>query len=108
MGLLGDFAKGFVIMTVVFWIFLIIESVYMKKIAFAVLLLVGLIIPLSMIGFEYLRNRKKRDPRQQLKILRGLIESKHSRKTNSTNDLDGEDCLRAQKEGKIKSAKNRT
>ena len=63
MGLLGDFAKGFVIITVVFWIFLIIESVYMKKIAFAVLLLVGLIIPLSMIGFEYLRNRKKERPK---------------------------------------------
>jgi len=59
LGLLGDFAKGFVIMTVVFWIFLIIEFVYMNKIAFAVLFLVGLIIPLSMIGFEYLRNRKK-------------------------------------------------
>ena len=59
MGLLGDFAKGFVIMTVVFWIFLIINFVFMKKIAFAILLLVGLIIPLSMIGFEYLRNRKK-------------------------------------------------
>ncbi|MDH5664109.1 MAG: hypothetical protein OEY90_06560 [Candidatus Bathyarchaeota archaeon] len=63
MGLLGDFAKGFVIMTVVFWIFLIINFVFMKKIAFAILLLVGLIIPLSMIGFEYLRNRKKEKPK---------------------------------------------
>ena len=59
MGLLGDFAKGFVIMTVVFWIFLIVEFVYMRQMAFAILLLVGLIIPLSMIGFEYLSNRKK-------------------------------------------------
>ena len=59
MGLLGDFAKGFVIMTVVFWFFLIIEFVYMRQIAFAILLLVGLLIPLSMIGFEYLKDRKK-------------------------------------------------
>ena len=59
MGLLGDFAKGFVIMTVVFWVFLIIEFVYIKQIALAILLLIGLIIPLSMIGFEYLKNRKK-------------------------------------------------
>jgi len=59
MGLLGDFAKGFVIMTVAFWIFLIIEFVFMKKIAFAILLLGGLMIPLSMICYEYLKNRKK-------------------------------------------------
>ena len=59
MGLLGDFAKGFVIMTVVFWIFATIAFIYMKLIALALLLLVGLIIPLSMIAFEYLKNRKK-------------------------------------------------
>jgi hypothetical protein len=59
LGLLGDFAKGFVIMAVVFWFFLIIEFVYMRQIAFAILLLVGLLIPLSMIGFEYLKDRKK-------------------------------------------------
>jgi len=59
MGLLGDFAKGFVIMTVVFWIFAIIAFIYMKLIALALLLLVGLIIPLFIMAFEYLRNRKK-------------------------------------------------
>ena len=59
MGLLGDFAKGFVIMTVVFWIFAIIELIYIKQIALALLFLIGLIIPLSMIAFEYFSNRKK-------------------------------------------------
>jgi len=59
MGLPGDFAKGFLIMTVVFWIFAIIELICMKLIALALLFLVGLIIPLSMIAFEYLKNRKK-------------------------------------------------
>ena len=59
MGLLGDFAKGFVIMAVVLWIFAIIEFICMKLIALALLLLVGLIIPLSMIAFEYLKNLKK-------------------------------------------------
>jgi len=58
MGLLGDFAKGFVIMTVVFWIFLIIEFIIMKQIAVALLFLITLIIPLSMIAYEYLKNRK--------------------------------------------------
>lgn len=58
MGLIGDFAKGFVIMTVVFWIFAIIEFIYMNQIVLAILLLIGLIISLSMIAFEYLKNRK--------------------------------------------------
>jgi ABC-type multidrug transport system permease subunit len=59
MGFLGDFAKGFVIMTAVFWIFAIIELVYIKQIALATLFLIGLIIPLSMISYEYMKNRKK-------------------------------------------------
>jgi len=59
MGLLGDFAKGFVIMAVVFWIFAIIEFICIKLIALALLLLIGLTIPLSLIAFEYLKNRKK-------------------------------------------------
>jgi len=59
LGLLGDFAKGFVIMTIVLWIFAIIELVCIKQVALAMIFLVGLIIPLSMIGFEYLKARKK-------------------------------------------------
>jgi len=58
MGLIGDFAKGFVIMTVVFWIFLIIEFIIIRQIAVALLFLITLIIPLSMIAYDYLKNRK--------------------------------------------------
>ena len=58
-GLLGDFAKGFVIMVGVLWVFIIIEFMYMKQIVVALLLLFALMIPLSMITFEYLKNRKK-------------------------------------------------
>jgi branched-subunit amino acid ABC-type transport system permease component len=59
MGLLCDFAKGFVIMIGVFWVFLIVEFVYMKLYAFALLFLITFLIPLSMIAFQYLKNRKK-------------------------------------------------
>jgi hypothetical protein len=59
MGFLGDFVKGFVIMISVFWIFAIIEFVYIKQIVLAMLLLIGLIVPLSMISYEYMKNRKK-------------------------------------------------
>jgi hypothetical protein len=59
MGLLGDFAEGFVIMTVAFWVIAIIEQIAIGQIALAMLLLIGLIIPLFMITYEYLKNRKK-------------------------------------------------
>ena len=58
MGLLGNFAKGFLIMTVAFWIFAIIELTYMKQLFLATLLFIGLLISLSMIVYEYLKNRK--------------------------------------------------
>lgn len=58
-GLLGDFAKGFVIMTLAIWIFAIIGCVAMGQTGMALLLLVTLMIPLSTIAYEYLRNRRK-------------------------------------------------
>jgi hypothetical protein len=60
MGLLGDFTKGFVIMVGALWIFIIIEFIAIGQIAIALLLLLTLMIPLSMITFEYLKNRKKK------------------------------------------------
>jgi len=59
MGLLGDLTKGFVIMIGVFWVVLIIEFIYIQQIIVALLLLFVLMIPLSMIAFEYWKNRKK-------------------------------------------------
>ena len=64
MGLLGDFAKGFVIMTVAGWIFAIAVNIATGQL-WIVLLLLVLLIPFSMIAYEYLRFRKKyeRTPR---------------------------------------------
>jgi len=59
MGLLSDFTKGFVILTGVLWVFAIIGSILNRQIVFTLLLLIVLMIPLSMIALEYLRNRKK-------------------------------------------------
>jgi uncharacterized membrane protein len=58
-GLLGDFTKGFVIMTGVLWVFIIIQFIIMRQIAIALLFLLTLMIPLSMVALEYLRNQKK-------------------------------------------------
>ncbi len=60
MSLLGDFAKGFVIMVGVFWVSLIIEFIAMGQIGMALLFLLTLLIPLSMIAYEHLKNRKKK------------------------------------------------
>ena len=59
MGLLGDFTKGFVIMIGVLWVFTIIEFIAIGQIGTALLLFLTLLIPLSMIAYEYLRNQKK-------------------------------------------------
>ena len=59
MGLLGDFTKGFVIFTGMLWILAIIGSFSTGQTAIALLLLVVLIIPVSVIAWEYLKNRKR-------------------------------------------------
>jgi hypothetical protein len=56
MGVLGDVAKGFLIFAVVVWVFLILQFTVTNQIAFALLLLVGLIIPLSLVALEYRKN----------------------------------------------------
>ena len=47
-------------MTAAIWVFVIIEFIYMKQIVVALLLLFVLMIPLSMITYEYLKCRKKK------------------------------------------------
>lgn len=59
MGLLGDTAKGILILAVVIWVFAIFEFIKMNQIALAILFLIGFIIPLSIIAYAYLKNRKK-------------------------------------------------
>jgi len=58
MGLLGDFTKGFSILTGVLWVLAIIGFIARGQTAVALLLLLVFTIPLSMITLEYLRNQK--------------------------------------------------
>jgi hypothetical protein len=59
MGLLGDFTKGFALFTGILWVLAIAGSLATGQIAIAALLLVVLIIPVSIIAWEYLKNQKK-------------------------------------------------
>jgi len=59
MGLLSNSAKGILILAVVIGVFLIFQFIKMNQIALAVLLLIGFIILFSLVGYEYLRSRKK-------------------------------------------------
>jgi hypothetical protein len=59
MGLLGDFAKGFLLLTVAIWILAIAGAFITGYTALALHLTVGFIVPLSMIAYEYFQNRKK-------------------------------------------------
>ena len=56
MGFLGDVSKGILIFAVVVWVFLILQFIAMNQIAIAILILVGLIIPLSLVALEYRKN----------------------------------------------------
>ncbi len=59
MGLMGDFTKGFVIFTGLLWVLAILGSFSTGQTAIAILLLIVLIIPVSLIFAEHLKNRKK-------------------------------------------------
>jgi hypothetical protein len=52
MGLIGDIAKAILILTVVSWIYLIIQFVVMEQYVMALFLLIAFLIPLSMIVYE--------------------------------------------------------
>jgi hypothetical protein len=56
MGVSGDIAKGILIFAVVAWVFLILQFIVMNQLALAIILLVGLIIPLSLVALEYRKN----------------------------------------------------
>lgn len=59
MGLMDDFAKGFLLFTILLWVLAIFGSLVSGQTTLALLLLIVLIVPVSMIAWEYLENRKK-------------------------------------------------
>jgi hypothetical protein len=59
MSLLGDLTKGFAIFTGVVWVLAIIGLIATGYTFIALLLLLVLMIPISMIAHEYLKNQKK-------------------------------------------------
>jgi len=65
MGLLGDFVKGFILYTVVMWVFAIIGFLAMGQIGIVLLIFVTLMIPISIIVFEYWKNKKEKTQTKQ-------------------------------------------
>jgi len=59
MGVSGDVSKGIIIFAVGFWIYLIVQFIVTSQFVFALLLFVGLIIPISFVAFEYRRNLRE-------------------------------------------------
>ena len=59
MSLLGEFTKGFAIFTGALWVIAIIGLIVTGYTVVALLLLLVLMIPLSMIAHEYLKSQKK-------------------------------------------------
>lgn len=61
MGLVGGVAKTILIMTVVYWLYLIIEFAVMGQYALAFFLFVGLLVPSFMIIYEYRKGKKNEE-----------------------------------------------
>jgi len=59
MGLLGDFAKGLVILAGLGCIYAIVSFAAMGYMEVALLFLITFMIPVVMIVYEYWKNRKK-------------------------------------------------
>jgi len=59
MGLIGDLAQAILITWVVFWVYVMIWFFTTGQIGLALLFLVGLLISLSFIAYEYWQYRKK-------------------------------------------------
>ncbi len=59
MGLIGDIAKVILILTVVGWIYLIIQFVIMEQYVMALFFSLAFLIPLSMIVYERRKYGKK-------------------------------------------------
>lgn len=60
MTLPGDFAKALLLSSVTIWIFAIIGAFITGYTGLALLLSIGFIMPLSMIAYEHLKNRKQK------------------------------------------------
>jgi hypothetical protein len=58
-GVLGDIAKGFLILTVAVGVVVILLFIVMDQIALALLLLAGLVIPFSVVAFEFRKKFRK-------------------------------------------------
>ncbi|MDH5481559.1 MAG: hypothetical protein OEY22_01575 [Candidatus Bathyarchaeota archaeon] len=59
MGLIGDLAQAILITWIAYWIMAMGAFVVQGQTAMLVLFIVGLVIPLSMIVYEYRKCRKR-------------------------------------------------
>ena len=59
MGLVGDIAKAILIITVVYWLYAIIEFALLGQYVLALFLYLGFLIPSSIIAYERKKSGKK-------------------------------------------------
>lgn len=58
MEFVGDIAKAILILTVVCWLYAIIEFVVMGQYALALFLFIGLLVPSSIVFYGYRKSKK--------------------------------------------------
>lgn len=73
MGLLGDFAKGFLVMTAIIWILNAITFFSLEKTLAALLLFLILVIPISVIVYECWKFKTGREKMNRLDRLKQIL-----------------------------------
>ncbi|MDH7478345.1 MAG: hypothetical protein QHH17_08210, partial [Candidatus Bathyarchaeota archaeon] len=73
MGSVGDFAKGFLTMTVIIWILNIAAFFMLEKTLAATLFLLILVIPVSIVAYEGWRWKKEKENVDRLDKLRQIL-----------------------------------
>ncbi|MEM2419718.1 MAG: hypothetical protein QXL38_01870 [Candidatus Bathyarchaeia archaeon] len=61
MGFIGNVVKAILIVTVVCWLYLIIEFMVMEQYALALFLFIGLLIPSFIMLYEYRKSKESEE-----------------------------------------------
>ncbi|MEM0057939.1 MAG: hypothetical protein QW577_02555 [Candidatus Bathyarchaeia archaeon] len=61
MGFIGNVVKAILVVTVVCWLYLVIEFVVMEQYALALFLSIGLLITSSIMLYEYRKSKKSEE-----------------------------------------------
>jgi preprotein translocase subunit SecF len=70
MTITGDFAEAFMVVLCVSYLFLVIEFLIIEETALAVFMILGFMIPLSILIYDYIKNNRDKKTSEKFCIAR--------------------------------------